>query len=110
MLAVLVTASMGLSVVQAAVPMADLTKMSMPMPQKAVMNQSQDSGCKHCPSDMGGKALACSLIVVCALAADSQDPMGGVFLELLRYSQANVILNGRSLVPEPYPPRPLTFI
>lgn len=112
MLAVLVTASMGLSVVQASVPMPDVTKMSisMPMPKMAGMEQSQNNNCKHCPSDMGGKVLACGLIVVCALAAEAQELSGGVSLALVRYTNANNVLTGRSLIPEPYPPRPLTFI
>ena len=101
---------MGLSVVQAAVPMADPPKMSMAMPKMAGLEQPQDNGCKQCPSDMSGKALACGVIVVCALAAETQELLNGTTLRLVRYLQVNNALTGRSLVPEPYPPRPLTFI
>ena len=110
MLAVLVTASMGLSVVQAAVPMSGPSKMSMPMGKMAGMDQLQDNGCKHCPGDMSGKALVCGVVVVCALATETQELSVGVRLALVRYSNANNLLTGRALIPEPYPPRPLTFI
>lgn len=112
MLAVLVTASMSLSVVQASVSMPDVTKMSisMPMPNMAGMEQKQDSGCKQCPSDMSGKVLACGLTVVCALAAEAQELSGGLSLALVRYTNANNVLRGRSLIPEPFPPRPLSYI
>lgn len=112
MLAVLVTASMGLAELQASVPMPDATKMSIstPMPKMAGMEQAQDNNCKHCPSDMSGKVLACGLSAVCALAAEAQEFSGGVSLALVRYTNANNVLTGRSLIPDPYPPRPFTFI
>ena len=110
MLAVLVTASMGLSAVQASVPMADPPKMSMPMPKMAGMEQPRDNGCKQCPGDMSGKALACGLMVVCALAAETQELPNGTKLSFVRYLHVNNVLTGRSLVPEPHPPRPITFI
>ena len=103
---------MGLSVVQASVPMPVVTKMAMsePMPKMAGMEQAQDKGCKQCPDDMSGKVLACGLIVVCALAAEAQQLSGAVSLALVRYSNTNNVLRGPSLIPEPYPPRLLTFI
>ena len=110
MLAVLVTASMGLSAVQASVPMADPPKMSMPMPKMAGVEQPRDNGCKQCPGDMSGKALACGLMVVCALAAETQELPNGTKLSFVRYLHVNNVLTGRSLVPEPHPPRPITFI
>jgi hypothetical protein len=110
LLAVLVTASMGLSVVQASVPMPDVAKMSMPMPKMAGMEPAQGKACKQCPSDMSGKVLACGLMVVCALGAVAQELSAGVSLALVLYTNANNVLTGRSLIPEPYPPRLLTFI
>ena len=110
MLAVFVTASISLSVVQASMPMAGPARMSMAMPQMAGMDQPQDNVCKHCPGDMSGKALACGLIVVCALTADAQELRHGTKLSNIRYLNSNSVMTGRTLIPEPYPPRPLAFI
>jgi hypothetical protein len=56
MLAFLVTASMGLSVVQAATFMPEPAKMSM----MAGMDNSNSNGCKQCIGDMDGKAGMCA--------------------------------------------------
>ena len=110
MLAVFVTASMGLSVVQASVPMAGPAQMLMAMPQMQGMDQLQDNGCRHCPKDLSGKALACISTVVCALSADTQELLPETVLSAIRYLNAAIKMTGRSLIPEPYPPRPLAFI
>jgi hypothetical protein len=100
-LAVLVTADIGLSAVQAATAMPEVAKMSM-MPGMS---------CKQCGGDMGGgKAMMCSPVCVSTLAAVPQmvsEPMTRVAVS---FGEFDPMLTGRSLAPEPYPPRPFHFI
>ena len=101
MLAFLVTASMGLSVVQAATFMPLPAKMSM----MAGMDNSGNSGCKQCIGDMGDKAMVCAPACVAIVAADQSVAVLHLDQQKLFFAAFDVWLKGQSPVPDPYPPR-----
>ena len=106
-LAVLVTAGMGLSAVQATTAMPETAKMSM----MAGMDKSSDHGCKQCGGDMGGgRAMVCGPVCVGWLAANPQPVFQPVTRVAVRFVGFRHLLTGRSLAPEPYPPRYFHFI
>jgi hypothetical protein len=106
-LAVLVTVGLNLSAVQAAAAMPEMAKMSM----MAGMDKSGDHGCKQCGGDMGGgKAMVCSPVCVGSLATNPQPVFQPVVRAAVRFGDLLRLLAGRSLAPEPYPPRPFHFI
>lgn len=105
-LAVLVTAGMGLSVVQAAGVMPEMGKTSM----MAGMDESGDQGCKQCGDISGGRAMTCSPICASPLAANPQALFQPVARVAVLFGSLRHLLTGRLLPPEPYPPRPSSFI
>lgn len=108
MLAVLVTAGLSLSAVQAASAMPQTAKMSM----MDGMGMSGDNACKQCGTDIGGaKATVCSsMACVGALAANEQPALGMVLTSGAIFTAAEAWLSGRSFAPEPYPPRPFHIV
>lgn len=106
LLAVLVTAGLSLSVVQAAAPMPQPAKMSM----TAGMEKSGGNGCKQCGDMAGSKAMVCSPACVSPLPTNphmlSQPPMRLA----APLGDLNDLLTGRTLVPETGPPRSFAFI
>ncbi|AUX78652.1 hypothetical protein [Sinorhizobium fredii] len=102
LLAVFVAAGMGLSVAQAsdmAARMATMSDMAMP-------DHGDCQGCPDQPGDGGMKAMACGNIcaapVIAPLPLAAALPAG----ENLAFMAApDLFLNGRTLPPDPDPPR-----
>ena len=100
-LAFLVTASMGLSVVQAATFMPEPTKMSM----MTAMDNSNSNGCKQCIGDMDGKAMVCAPVCVAIVVSDQTVALLEVRHQQMFSMAFDIWLKGQSPVPDPYPPR-----
>lgn len=108
-LAVLVTAGLSLSNIQAAtmVPTTQTTKMSM----MAGMDNSGNHGCKMCDSGAGaGKAMTCSPICAGPLSASQETAPQSFIRQPMKFAALERWLTGRSQPPEPYPPRPFHIV
>ena len=105
-LAFLVTASMGLSVVQAATFMPEPTKMSM----MTAMDNSNSNGCKQCIGDMDGKAMVCAPVCVAIVVSDQTVALLQVQQQELFFTTVDIWLRGQSPVPDPYPPRTFNIV
>jgi hypothetical protein len=106
LLAVLVTAGLSLSVVQAAMPMPQPTQASM----MAGMDKSSGNGCKQCGDMAGGKAMVCSPVCVSPLATTPHTFSPPPMLLATPLGGSENLLTGRTLAPETGPPRPFAFI
>jgi hypothetical protein len=106
LLAVLVTLSMSLSVVQAR-PMTAMDA-SMPAMAKMGMGGSAHDGCKNCATGReGAKAVACgSFCLTPAIAIFATDAFTAPVSASAPTSKLDPTLRGRAPAPEPYPPRP----
>lgn len=105
MLAVLVTLSMSLSVVQART-MSAMDNMMSGMARMA-MGDSKHDGCKDCTKGGDGtKAVACgSACVTPAIAILQQATFVAPGRALAITSKMVSLLRGRTPPPDPYPPR-----
>ena len=101
MLAFLVTASMGLSVVQAATFVPEPAKMSM----VAGKDKSSNKGCKQCIGDMDGKAMVCAPVCVAIVVSDQTVTVRQIQQQQMFFMAFVIWLKGQSPVPDPYPPR-----
>ncbi len=107
LLAVFVTLSMSLSVVQASVmasQMAEMTEMAA-MPD---MGSAMSGDCRKCPGKSQGAAMiaACgSICVAPAAALLSQDPPVTFTFAQIDLLKRHSLLRGRVSPPDPYPPR-----
>jgi hypothetical protein len=98
-LAVLVTAGLSFSAVQAATVMPQTPKMSM------TMAGMSDHGCKPCNDTAGGKAMVCSPICAAPLSASLETVQQPLLGQPARFAPLELGLTGRSQPPDPYPPR-----
>jgi hypothetical protein len=105
-LAVLVTAGLSLSVVQAATAMPEATHMSM----MTGMSGSGDHGCKHCGDTAGGKAMVCSPICATPLSVNLETESQPLIGQRQGFAALEHWLTGRSPPPDPYPPRPFHIV
>jgi hypothetical protein len=106
LLAVLVTLSMSLSLVQAST-MAAMDDM-MPGMAKMVMGGSAHEACKDCTkSGDGAKAVACgSFCVTPAIAAMPHNNFNAPMPASVITINLDSLLLGKAPAPDPYPPRP----
>ena len=106
LLAVLVTLSMSLSVVQART-MSAMDDMMAPMARMA-MGDSKHDGCKDCTKGgEGAKAIACgSFCVAPAIATLPQEVLPAPVGASAIASKPVFLLRGTVPAPDPYPPRP----
>ena len=100
-LAFLLTASMGLSVVQAATFMPEPANMSM----MSGMDNSTDHGCKQCIGDMNGKTMVCAPVCVAIVASAQSVVVLHDDEQKLFFTAFDIWLKDQSPVPDPYPPR-----
>lgn len=102
LLAVFVAAGMGLSVAQAsgmAARMATMSDMAMP-------DHGDCQGCRDQPGDSGMKALACGNL--CAAPVIAPLPLAAIVPageKAASVAAPDLFLDGRSLPPDPAPPR-----
>ena len=100
-LAFLMTASMGLSVVQAATFMPEPAKMSM----MTGMDNSNSNGCKQCFGDMDGKTMVCAPVCVAIVGSDQTFAVLEVQQQQMFFMAFDNWPKCQSPVPDPYPPR-----
>ncbi len=108
-LAVLVTAGLSLSGIQAATmpQSASMNDMSM----MAGMDKPGDHGCKMCGSGAStGKAMVCGPICTGPLSASLKPAERSFVPQVLRFAAWEQWLAGRSQPPDPYPPRPFSIV
>lgn len=104
LLAVFVTLSMSLSVVQASVMVAEMTEMAA-MPD---MDSAMSGDCQKCPGKSQGAAMIAvcgSICVAPAAALLSQDPPVTFTFAQIDLLKRHSLLRGRVSPPDPYPPR-----
>jgi hypothetical protein len=100
-LAFFVTVSMGLSAVQAATFMPQPARMTT----MADMDSSSGHGCKQCIGDLGGKAMICAPVCFAIVATGEEITVLQLHQRGLSFTSLDRWLEGRSSVPDPYPPR-----
>ncbi len=102
LLAVFVTAGMGLSVVRAndmAVKMAMMSDMG-------AGGQGDCANCLHLPDKAGAKATFCATVCAEPAIAHQHEAPPSVFAVVAAVHLANVlVLHSRALQPDPHPPR-----
>ena len=102
LLAVFVTAGMGLSAVQASTMSVKMMEMG------AGMAASGTGTCHDCGSPGGAKAMTACVASACAAPMVAHSPLGDAvdltFVPVRHRFQSRTLL-GRDSVPDPYPPR-----
>ena len=107
-IAVFVTAGMGLSVVQASTMQSSMTNMSSPMKMSPELTMSGLSHCPACPHTADGKTLPGCLASACtALVAVLNSPIEQINLVFISIHHATQTLapDGAGSEPARYPPR-----
>jgi hypothetical protein len=102
LLAVFVTAGIGLSVVRA-------NDMALKMAMPSDMGAATNDDCKNCPDGLGksgAKAMACAAVCVAPVMAHHPEaPLAIMAPAAAIYPAAAGVLYGRALRPDPHPPR-----
>ena len=114
LLTVFVTLGLNLPVVEAiAAPLQSQSMMTMDMPvmaMKGMADSNGKGGCPHCP-DMGGTPMTSCGVPCAPLLADNVAPVfKQATLSISTYLTAELALMGRSVAPEPGPPRTLAHV
>jgi hypothetical protein len=109
MLAVLVTAGLSLSVIQAATVMPESAQMTMMAGMD--MNSSGDHGCKLCNGKTdAGKAMTCSAGCAIPIGANQWATAIALMSRPVVLMALDNLPTGKPPAPDPYPPRPFDIV